>query len=94
MFLTKEAIRLAINGTAIRVACEGCPSVADLGKRYQVAGGRFYVCPICFAAKGLDEAALIVGAELHCAVPLWEWIGDEGATTFSYWHSPSGNTDL
>ena len=83
-FLTKEAVRLAINGVAVGVACEGCPSLGDLLERYAKAGGRYYVCPICFNTKKLDEAALIDNAELAGTVPLWEWIGDEGATTFSY----------
>ena len=84
MFLTKEAVRLALNGTAVGVACEGCPPLADLVKRYEVAGGRYYVCPICFDAKKLDKEAFIAGAELAGTVPLWQWIGDEPATTFSY----------
>jgi hypothetical protein len=52
-------------------------------ERYQAAGGQFLVCPICFNAKGLDEAQLIKSAEIGGTVPLWRWIGD-GATTFSY----------
>ena len=83
MFLTKEAVRLALDGTTTGVACDGCPSLGDLVKRYEAAGGRYYVCPICFNAKGLDGAGLVAGAELQGTVPLWEWIG-EGATTFSY----------
>lgn len=83
MFLTKEAVRLAIEGTATGVACTGCPSLNDLLKRYQAAGGRYFVCPICFNTKELDSGALIAGAELQGTVPMWEWIGD-GATTFSY----------
>ncbi|MBI4882917.1 MAG: peroxiredoxin [Actinobacteria bacterium] len=83
MFLTKEAVRLTLEGVATGVACEGCPSLADLVKRYQAAGGRYFVCPICFNTKKLDSAALIAGAELQGTVPMWEWIGD-GATTFSY----------
>ncbi len=83
MFLTKEAVRLALEGTAVGVACEGCPPLADLVKRYQVAGGRYFVCPICFNTKKLDSDALIAGAEVQGTVPMWEWIGD-GATTFSY----------
>ena len=63
MFLTKEAVRLAIDGTAAGVACEGCPPLADLLKRYEAAGGRYYVCPICFTARNLSPAALIGGAE-------------------------------
>jgi hypothetical protein len=42
------------------------------------------VCTVCFDAKRLDNGDLIANAELGGAVPLWEWIGDEGATTFSY----------
>lgn len=83
MFLTKEAVRLALDGTAVGVACEGCPPLADLARRYEAAGGRYFVCPICFNAKQLDSTALIAGAELQGTVQMWEWIGD-GATTFSY----------
>jgi predicted peroxiredoxin len=84
MFLTKEAVRVALNGVAVGVACDGCPSLPDLMKRYEAAGGRYYVCPICFNAKKLDEAELVAGAELQGTVPMWNWIGDEPATTFSY----------
>jgi predicted peroxiredoxin len=84
MFLTKEAVRLALDGVAVGVACDGCPAIPDLMKRYQAAGGRYFVCPICFNSKKLDEAKLIEGAELQGTVPMWNWIGDEGATTFSY----------
>ncbi len=84
MFLAKEAVRLATGSTATGVACEGCPPLAELVKRYEAAGGRYYVCPICFNAKKLSQASLIGGAELQGTVPLWAWIGDEAATTFSY----------
>ena len=84
MFLAKEAVRLATDGTATGVACEGCPPLPDLVKRYEAAGGRYYVCPICFNAKKLDQGQLIPGAELQGSVPMWQWIGDQAATTFSY----------
>jgi predicted peroxiredoxin len=84
MFLTKEAVRLATEGFARAVACEGCPPLADLVKRYEAAGGRFLVCPICFNARHLEAATLLANAELGGTVPMWEWIGDEAATSFSY----------
>jgi predicted peroxiredoxin len=84
MFLTKEAARLALEGVATAVACEGCPPLAELVDRYVKAGGRYLVCPICFDARKLDKGQLIEGAELGGTVPMWQWIGDEGATTFSY----------
>ena len=84
MFLTKEAVRLAVEGVAVGVACDGCPPLPDLVKRYEAAGGVYYVCPICFNAKNLDAAQLIAGAEVQGTVPMWNWIGDESATAFSY----------
>ncbi|WP_086843380.1 DsrE family protein [Amycolatopsis kentuckyensis] len=84
MFLTKEAVRLSLAGTAVGAACDGCPPLADLVKRYEAAGGRYYVCPICFDAKHLDAGNLVDAAELNGTIPLWKWIGDEPATTFSY----------
>jgi predicted peroxiredoxin len=84
MFLTQEAVRLALPGTAEGVACPGCPSLESLVERYQAAGGRIYVCPICVDARSIDATELIVGAELNGTIPMWNWIGDEGATTFSY----------
>ena len=84
MFLTKEASRLALRGVATGTACEGCPPLAGLLERYEAAGGRYLVCPICFDARKLDEADLLGNASLGGTVPMWQWIGDEGATTFSY----------
>jgi len=83
MFLTKEAVRMALGGNAVGVACDGCPSIASLVERFEAAGGTLMVCPICFNAKQLDSTALVGNAELAGTVQLWEWIGD-GATTFSY----------
>jgi predicted peroxiredoxin len=84
IFLTKEAVRLALGGVAVGVACEGCPPLPELMKRYEAAGGRYFVCPVCFNAKKLDDGQLIGGAEVQGTVPMWDWIGGEGATTFSY----------
>ena len=33
MFLTKEAVRLAVTGVAVGTACEGCPPLPDLVER-------------------------------------------------------------
>ena len=84
MFLTKEAVRLMVGGVATGIACEGCPPLAELVARYDAAGGEYLVCPICFDAKKLDKERLIKGAALGGTVVMWQWIGEEGATTFSY----------
>jgi len=84
MFLTQEAVRLALPGVAQGVGCTGCPSLESLVARYQAAGGRMYACPICVDARSIDAGVLIEGAELNGTIPMWNWIGDAGATTFSY----------
>jgi predicted peroxiredoxin len=84
MFLTKEAVRLAIPGFATAVGCDGCPPLQDLLARYDNAGGHLLVCPICFDARGLDKGHVSGNAEIGGTVVMWEWIGDEGATAFSY----------
>ncbi len=84
MFLTKEAVRLATSGVAVGTACDGCPSLPELLERYVAAGGSYLVCPLCFNARALDPESLIKGAEIGGTVPMWQWIGDEGATSFSY----------
>jgi predicted peroxiredoxin len=83
VFLTKEAVRLAVPGHADAVACEGCPPLADLFAQFADNGGRLMVCPICADSRKLDRDALVANAELGGATPLWNWIGD-GATVFSY----------
>ena len=84
MFLTKEAVRLAVPGYGEAVACDGCPPISRLFQQYADNGGQLLVCPICFQARKLDESALVANARLAGATPLWEWIGSEPATVFSY----------
>jgi predicted peroxiredoxin len=83
MFLAKEAVRLVVASVAAGTACEGCPPLTELLARYESAGGRYLVCPLCFNAKKLAADSLLPNATLGGTMPLWEWIGD-GATTFSY----------
>jgi predicted peroxiredoxin len=83
MFLTKDAVRLALPGHAEGVACDGCPPLERLFQQFADGGGEFLVCPICFNARKLDESSLVSNARIGGATPLWEWVG-EGATVFSY----------
>lgn len=84
MFLTKEAVRLATEGFARAVACDGCPALPDLLDRYAKAGGTFLVCPICVQARKVDPAGFRANAESGGTVQMWQWIGDDPAVTFSY----------
>jgi predicted peroxiredoxin len=84
VFLAKEAVRLATDGVAVGTACDGCPDIPALMARLAAAGGSLLVCPICFHTKGLDAQTLLANASLGGTVQLWEWIGPEAASCFSY----------
>lgn len=83
MWLTRDAVRLALPGEAQGEACDGCPPLERLFEQFAEKGGELMVCPICFKARKLDEAELVPNAKLVGATPLWQWIG-EGATVFSF----------
>ncbi len=83
MFLTQDAVLLALEGTAEGIACDGCPPLERLFAQYAEGGGELLVCPICFNSRKQDETKLVANARLAGATPLWEWIG-EGSTVFSY----------
>jgi predicted peroxiredoxin len=84
MFLTKDAIHLGIPGVASGVPCEGCPPIERLFEQYAEKGGELLVCPICVTARGMDDSNLVANARIAGATPLWEWVGAEAATVFSY----------
>jgi predicted peroxiredoxin len=84
MWLTKEAVRLALPGHAQAVACDGCPPMSQLFEQYASGGGGLLVCPICFNARKLDQNALSTNAKLAGATPMLEWISDDHAAIFSY----------
>ena len=84
MFVTKDAVRLALPGTAVGVACEGCPPLERLFEQFAEKGGELLVCPICLNSRGLEGATLVANARVAGATPLWDWIGEGTATVFSY----------
>jgi predicted peroxiredoxin len=84
MFLTKEAVRLALPGYGEAIACDGCPPVPRLLEQFDDGGGQLLACPVCFNARKLNENELVANARIGGATPLWEWIGDEHATVFSF----------
>ena|SRR5215467_11272262 len=84
MFLTKEAVRLAQPGHAEGVACDGCPPLPTLFQQFGDGGGELLVCPICVEARKLDADSFVPNARIAGATPMWEWLGDEAGTVFSY----------
>ena len=83
MWLSSEGVRLALRGYVDPIRAEQDPPVKRVHEQFIEKGGRFYVCPICFNERELDESELVDNAELKGATPLMEFAGD-GATTFSY----------
>ena len=52
MFLTKEAVRLAVPGVAVGTACDGCPPLPELMDRYErAAAASPGLGPICVNSK-------------------------------------------
>ena len=84
MFLTKEAVRLAVPGHAEGVACDGCPPLARLFEQFAQGGGELLVCPICAKSRKLAEDGFVGNARLAGATPMLDWLGDEAGTVFSY----------
>jgi predicted peroxiredoxin len=84
MWLTKEAVRLAVPGHALGVACDGCPPLERLFEQFAQSGGELLVCPICVNARRLDADAFVSNARVAGATPMWEWLGDGPSTVFSY----------
>ena len=84
MFLTKDAVRLAVPGHAEGVACEGCPPLERLFEQFAQGGGELLVCPICAKSREVDEDGFVSHARLAGATPMLEWLGDGPGTVFSY----------
>lgn len=84
MWLTKEAVRMALPGHAEAIACEGCPPLSQLFEQYTDGGGQLLVCPICLNARKLDPGAMAANATIAGATPMFDWLGDDDAAIFSY----------
>ena len=56
IWTTKEAVRLALAGYGVGIACDGCPPVERLLEQFRAAGGELLACPICFSAASLRRA--------------------------------------
>jgi uncharacterized protein len=83
MWLTSDGVRLGLRGYADRIRADQDPPVERVHAQFVEKGGRFYVCPICFKERDLDESELVENAELKGATPLMKFAG-EGAMTFTY----------
>ena len=84
VFLTKEAVRLAVPGHAVGVACDGCPPLDRIFEQFLQGGGELLACPFCVNARRLDPEGFVSNARVAGATPMFDWLGDEGGQIFSY----------
>jgi len=84
IWCTKEAVRLALPGHSVGVACDGCPPLERLFEQFAQGGGELLICPICVKARQIDESAFVANAKVAGATPMLEWIGDSSVAVFSY----------
>ena len=83
MWLTSEGVRLALRGYVDPIREGQEPPVKRVHEQFIDKGGRFYVCPVCFNDRSLDQGDLVPNAELKGATPLMEFAAN-GAMTFTY----------
>jgi predicted peroxiredoxin len=83
MWLTSNGVRLALRGYVDPIREGQDPPVKRVHDQFIEKGGRFYVCPVCFKDRELNESELVENAELKGATPLMEFAA-EGAMTFTY----------
>jgi predicted peroxiredoxin len=83
VFLSTEAVRIAVRGYADEIHEEGFAPLKELVSSFVKAGGAIYVCSPCFKKRGLDEKALVDGATIVGGAKLVEFLA-AGAACISY----------
>jgi predicted peroxiredoxin len=83
IFLNIESVRLATPGYADDIVSEGFKPLKELLAAYLENGGKLWVCPPCFNARGLDKDNMLVGATFAGGAPVVEFLA-QGAASLSY----------
>ena len=83
VFLSTEAVRLAVKGYADDIHEEGFAPINELIGNFVNGGGKIFVCSPCFKKRGLDEKALIAGATIVGGAKLVEFLST-GAACITY----------
>ena len=83
IFLSVEAVRLAISGYADDITSEGFQPLKELLAFFIENGGRIWVCPPCFNARDLDKDSLVPNASFAGGAPVVELLA-QGAASLSY----------
>ena len=83
LWLTKDAVEVALDGAVEGIDVPGAPSITDLHDEFVNSGGRFFVCPICVKLRGLQTAVWTTNAEVVGAPSVYEFTSG-GALVFNY----------
>jgi predicted peroxiredoxin len=83
IYLSVEGARLAVSGYADDITSEGFKPLKELLTSFIENGGKIWVCPPCYNARGLDQGKLIPGATFAGGSPLVEFLA-QGTASLSY----------
>ena len=83
IFLNIEAVRLAVPGYADDIAIEGFKPLKELIASFTSNGGKIWICPPCFNARGLNKDTVIAGTAFAGGAAVVELLG-QGASSLSY----------
>lgn len=83
VFLSTEAVRLAVKGYADEIHEEGFAPLKQLMDNYIAGGGQLFVCSPCFKKRALDESQLVDGALIVGGAKLVEFLA-QGAASLSF----------
>jgi len=83
IFLNIESVLLATPGYADDIVSEGFKPLKELLASFIDNGGKLWICPPCFNARGLDKDNLIKGATFAGGASLVEFLA-QGAASLSY----------
>ncbi|MBA3944391.1 MAG: DsrE family protein [Herpetosiphonaceae bacterium] len=83
IFLNVEAVRLATPGYADDITSPGFKPLKELLVAFTENGGKLWVCPPCFQARGLQSDQVVAGATFAGGAAVVEFLG-QGAASLSY----------
>jgi predicted peroxiredoxin len=83
IFLNVEAVQLATLGYADDITSSGFKPLKELLAAFTENGGKLWVCPPCFNARGLDKEQIVSGAIFAGGAAVVEFLG-QGAASLSY----------
>ena len=83
IFLNVEAVRLAMPGYADDITAQGFKPLKELLGSFTENGGKLWICPPCFNARGLDKDHVVAGAIFAGGAAVVEFLG-QGAASLSY----------